>query len=238
MSRVAAIVPARNEAGRVGATVRALRSLEPVDEIVVVDDGSTDATAAEAAEAGARVLRLPRPRGKGTALACGVATTGAEVLLLVDADLGDTAVEARRLLAPVLAGETDVAIARLPRVANPGGLGLVEGLARWGIRRLAGREMARPLSGQRALRREILEAAGGFAPRFGVETALTVDAIRAGYRVVEVPCAMDHARTGRDAAGFLHRARQGRDVALVLASRWARGRPRARGARSTGGRSR
>jgi glycosyltransferase involved in cell wall biosynthesis len=217
---VAAIVPARNEQGRVGATVDALRTIPAVSEIIVVDDASTDETAAEAGRAGARVLRLARNDGKGAALTRGAAATGASVLLLVDADLAESAAAVAVLLEPVLAGTADLVVAAPPREGGPSGFGLVEGFARWGIRRLTGRELARPLSGQRAFRREVLEAAGGFAPRFGAETGLTVDALRAGYRVVEVPCEISHARTGRDPAGFLHRARQGLDVAASLARRW------------------
>jgi len=222
VTRVAAIVPARNEAGRVGATVAALREIPEISEIVVVDDASADATATEAARAGARVIQLERNLGKGGALARGAAAAAADVLLLVDADLEASAAATAALLRPVLDGAADLVIAAPPRLGGPSGFGLVEGVARWGIRRLTGRDLARPLSGQRALRREVLDAAGGFAPRFGAETGLTVDALRAGYRVMEMPCEISHARTGRDAAGFLHRARQGADVAASLARRWRR----------------
>jgi glycosyltransferase involved in cell wall biosynthesis len=222
--KVVAVVPARNESGRVGATVSALRAIPEVGEIVVVDDGSTDATAEEAKRAGARVVRLGRSRGKGNALRQGIATAGAcDVYLLVDADLGYTARALAVLLEPVLAGKMDVAIAAPPRGdEGPSGFGLVESFARWGVRRLAGSVMDRPLSGQRAIRSEVIEAVGGFAPGFGVDAAFTVDALRAGYRVIEVPCEFTHAKTGRDPAGFAHRARQGAEVARALASRWRR----------------
>ena len=72
-ARVAAIVPAKDEAERVAATVTALLSLQDVDVVVVVDDGSTDATASEAADAGALVARHPANRGKAAALETGVA---------------------------------------------------------------------------------------------------------------------------------------------------------------------
>ena len=220
--QVAAVVPAHDESLRIAATVRALRSLPGVDEVVVVDDGSRDATADLAAQAGARVVRLARNQGKGAALAAGAAATTAPVILLADADLEDSAANLDVLLQPLLAGTADVAIAAPSRAGGPSGFGLVEGLAGWGIKRLTGRGMDRPLSGQRALRAEVLRAVGGFAPRFGAETAFTVDALRAGSRVVEVPCDIRHARTGRDPAGFVHRARQGVDVALVIAGRWRR----------------
>ena len=220
---VVAVVPALNEARRVAATVSALRGIEGVGEVIVIDDGSTDATAELAKRAGARVLRLGRPRGKGNALSHGVANAGpADVYLLADADLGDSARALKALLDPVLAGEIDVAIAAPPRGDGPSGFGMVEDFARWGVRKLAGSVMDRPLSGQRAIRREVVEAVGGFAHGFGVDAAFTVDALRAGYRVIEVPCEFSHAKTGRDPAGFAHRARQGLDVARALASRWRR----------------
>ena len=221
---VTAIVPAHNEAGRVAATVRALRSIPEVGEVVVVDDGSTDATGLEASDAGARVIGLVLNKGKGAALDAGTAAASAPVLLLADADLEGSAANLRALLAPVLTDEADVAIAAPPRAGGPSGFGLVEALAGWGIRRLTGRTMDRPLSGQRAVRAEVVRTLGGFAARFGAETALTVDALRAGYRVVEVPCEIRHAATGRDPAGFAHRARQGADVALTLFGRWRRTR--------------
>lgn len=222
MTRVLAVVPARNERGRVGPAVRALAAL--ASEVVVVDDASTDGTAREAEEAGARVVSLPARRGKGGALAAGIAAAqpaGDDVLLFADADLSSAAAGLGVLVAEVAAGRADVAIAAPPREA-PSGFGLVEGFARWGIRRLTGRELSRPLSGQRAVRAGVL-AGADLGSGFGVETALTIDALRAGYRVVEVPVEFTHARTGRTVAGFVHRARQGRDVAAALASRWRAG---------------
>ena len=216
---VCAVVPARNESGRIAATIAALRMIEDVDEIVVVDDGSRDATVTEAERAGARVIRLGRNAGKGAALERGVAATHAGVLLFADADLRSSAANLRGVLRPVVADEADLAIAAPPRDGASSGFGLVEGFARWGIERLGGRRMDRPLSGQRAVRREVVDAARGFARGFGLETAFTIDALRAGYRVIEVPCEITHARTGRDPAGFLHRGKQGVDVARALASR-------------------
>jgi len=219
---VAAIVPARNEAARIGDTVRALRTVTDVTEIIVVDDASDDATADRAKEAGAAVLCLSRRGGKGRALRAGLAKTHAQVVLFIDGDLGSTAAIAHELLEPILNGDADLTIAA-PPPSGASGFGLVEGLSRRGIRSLTGIDMTRPLSGQRAMRRAVL-ARANIAPRFGVETAMTIDALRAGFRVVEIPIAFDHVRTGRDAAGFAHRARQGTDVLLVLLSRL---RPRA-----------
>jgi hypothetical protein len=221
--RVVAVVAARNEAGRVGETVAAIRRIEPVDEVVVVDGASTDGTAEAARAAGARVLVGPRRGGKGRSLDGGLARIRpADVYLLLDADLGETAVEGRVLLDTVLAGRADLAIGVLPRQPGHGGFRLVKGAARRLIRALSGFRASEPLSGQRALTAEALAAVRPLAPGFGVEAAMTVDAVRAGLRVVEVPVAMLHAVTGRDLAGFAHRARQGRDLLRALLPRAAR----------------
>ena len=82
--------------------------------------------------------------------------------------------------------------------------------------------VAAPLSGQRAMRRDVLDAVGDLAGGFGVEVGLTIDAAQAGFRVMEVPVAMRHRETGRDVAGFLHRGRQLVHVARALARRAAR----------------
>jgi Glycosyl transferase family 2 len=228
---VLALVPARDEAERVGATVRALRELPGVAEVLVVSDGSTDATAARALEAGAHCLDLPRSLGKGGAVNAGLAALMGRVaerispepavLLLADADLADTAGRLGRLLDPVLDGDADLAIADLPAQQGAGGFGLAMGLARRGIANATGRRMSEPLSGQRAVRWEALPALLPFAPDFGIEVAMTIDALRAGLRVVEVEVDLRHNPTGKDLPGLLHRARQARAIARELSRRKA-----------------
>ena len=221
-----ALVAARNRADTVGATVAALRGLERVDDVLVVDDGSTDDTAEAALAAGARVLRLPVNRGKGGAVTAGVAATPeVEVYLLVDADVGDGAAAADALLEPVLAGDADLVIGVLPAAGGRAGFGLVRDMARAGIARACGFRPQSPLSGQRAVRAPLLRDLE-LAPRFGLETAFTIDAVRAGARVVEVSVAMDHRHTGRTLAGFAHRARQGRDIVRALWPRLTSSRAR------------
>ncbi len=214
--RVVALVAAKEAAGRVDATVAALVSLASVHDVVVVDDGSTDGTGEEALAAGARVLRLPRNLGKGAALRAGVAATPeADVYLLVDADVGDTATRAATLLEPVVAGEADLAIGVLPAAGKHGGIGLVRDLAATAIRLATGSAVRAPLSGQRAVRAELLRSLP-LAERFGLETAMTIDARRQGARVVELDVAMDHRHRGRSVAGFRHRAGQGADIVRAL----------------------
>jgi hypothetical protein len=230
----AVVVPAKDEAARIAATVTAARSIPGARAVVVVDDGSSDDTSARAAAAGATVVRHPRNRGKGAAMTTGaeqVAMLAAEAgdaawaLLFVDADLEGSAVETAPLVDPVLAGEADMTIAVLPPQRSPGGgRGLVVNLSRQGIERATGWTATQPLSGMRCLTREAFEAARPLARGWGVETGLTIDLLTAGFRVLEVPCELHHRVTGRDWRAQLHRARQYRDVWLALTARRLRRR--------------
>ena len=214
-----ALVPARNEADRIGATVAGLRAIPGVEEVVVVDDGSTDATASEALAAGAVVLRIPHPAGKGRALEGALRRVQTpDVWLFADADLGATASGLEAVLAPVLAGEADLAIATFPP-GQGGGFGMVKRMAARAIRLLAGFEAAEPLSGQRAMTAAALSACRPIARGFGVETAMTIDVVRAGLHVIEVPVPLSHRPTGRGLGGFAHRGRQGLDIVLAIAPR-------------------
>lgn len=226
---VAVLIPAHDEAERIALTVEAARSIPGVTRVVVVDDGSRDETDQAAEKAGAKVVRIWNNVGKGAALEAGaMRVENADVVLLLDADLGPTAEQGARLLAPVLAGETDMAIARFPRPTGKAGFGLVTGLARWGIRRMGGGFAAEaPLSGQRALTRECFQTVRPFSAGYGVEVGMTVRALRAGLRLVEVDTTMAHAASGRDVAGFVHRGRQFVHVAIALA-RLAAEKPPAR----------
>ena len=232
---LAVVIPARDEAARIAATVRSARDIPGVGMVVVVDDGSHDATARLAAEAGAEVIRHPRNRGKAAALQTGAMEVGRleiagglpihRALLFVDADLEATAANTAVLAAPVLAGGADMTIAVLPEQRSPGGgRGRVVRLARTGIARATGWTPTQPLSGMRCLTREAFQAALPLARGWGVETGMTIDLITAGFRVTEVPCDLQHRVTGRDWRSRLHRARQYRDVAMALAVRRARHR--------------
>lgn len=216
LSLISVLIPAYNEEDTIAATVRAVWSVKMVRQVVVVDDGSLDATAAKAAEAGATVIRLPSNRGKGNALNEGIPQLREPIVALLDADLGESASQLELLARPVIAGEADMTIASFPRVRKGGGFGLVKGLARGGIYLLTGLWLQAPLSGQRVLRREVLEAVYPFAEGYGVEVAMTVKAARAGFRILEVPTTMSHRVTGKDWKGFKHRGKQFWHVLLTL----------------------
>jgi glycosyltransferase involved in cell wall biosynthesis len=217
--QVSAIIPAFNEEKTIAGTVAALQVIEKIDEIIVIDDGSQDQTAEMARRAGAITFQLAENCGKGQALEVGCAVSRGEILLLLDADLGDTAKEAVALLEPVLEGEADMSIAVFSLSDGKGGFGLVQGLSRWAIARSGGPRLAQPLSGQRALPRWIWREIG-FDGGFGVETALGIGISRLGYRMVEVPVPMSHRRTSRDWQGMIHRGRQLAHVFLAIVRHW------------------
>lgn len=225
MTDTAVIIPAKDEADRIGATVTAALALPGVDLVVVVDDGSADQTGRVARAAGARVVRHSRNRGKAAAMESGaeaVRLLDGETphhLLFLDADLGETARAASPLIEPVRSGKADMTIAVFVTRVRLGGHGLVVRLSRDGIRRATGFQPAQPLNGQRCITRDAFEAARPLAHGFGVETALTIDLLRKGYRVEEVEVEMAHRATGTDWRAQVHRARQLRDVARALATR-------------------
>ena len=199
------LVAARDEAGRIGAAVSALRSSFPHAEVIVADDGSTDGTADEAEAAGATVLRLRR-RGKGQALSAAERAAAQGRVLLCDADLtGD--------LEPLAGNGADLAIAAFAE-RQGGGFGIAKRAGRLVIRALAGLEAQEPLSGQRAYSQAARAAAFPLAPGFGCEVRGTIDVARAGLRVEEVELPLRHRVTGRDVRGFVHRGRQLLDLLL------------------------
>ena len=235
------MIPAKDEADRIAATVAAVRGIPGVDLVVVVDDGSSDATAELARDAGAEVVRHARNRGKAAAMTTGAdyvarqesvegrdgSGRGARPLLFVDADLEDSAANLGVLVPAVVSGRADMTIATLPpQKTAGGGHGFVVRLARKGIEELTGFVPKQPLSGMRCLTRAAFDAASPLARGWGVEVGLTVDVLLAGLRVEEVPCELHHRVSGSDWRGQVHRARQYRDVALALAQRRARRRMR------------
>ena len=220
MPRAVVLIPAFNEADLIGETVRSALPIPGIDEVVVIDDGSDDETPFVAYDAGARVIQLEDNCGKGAALNRAIAETQADIYLMIDADLGWSAAETGKLLDPIFADQADMSIAIMRAPAgHKGGFGLVTKLAGWGIRKYGGKIVSAPLSGQRAVRRTMVEDIGGLEDGFGVETALTIDALRKGYRVVEVPLPLTHRVTGRNLKGFVHRGRQFRDVWRAIRKR-------------------
>jgi len=224
--KIAALIPAFNEEDYIAQTIRAVASLDSVDEILVIDDGSSDNTSVLAQKT-AKVLRLTSNQGKGAALNHGLKEVRADIYLLLDADLGSSAHLAWELVEPILHDQADMTIARFdiqhsaPQARM--GFGSVRKMASLGVRLLTGTKVHSPLSGQRAIRVAVLDAVGDFFEGFGVEVALTVGALHHGFRLLEVPLAMKHRAYGRGLKGLRHRGRQGIHIIKALWQCYKRG---------------
>ena len=221
--RLAVLVAARNEADKIAATVSALESAFPGAAVWVADDASEDGTSEIAMTLGASVVRRDHVHGKGGNMtACAEAMLSApdlpEIVLLCDADLAESASELGRLVGAVDEGECDLAVAAFARRVG-GGFGVALGFSRWVIRRRCGFLADAPISGQRAMKLEALRAVLPFAPAYGMETGMTIDAVRAGCRVGEYELPLAHRATGKTLRGFVHRFRQMIDFARVYLSR-------------------
>jgi glycosyltransferase involved in cell wall biosynthesis len=212
-----AIVAARNEADRIGATLAALGEALPAAELIVADDASDDATTDVARAHGAAVVSRERSVGKGGNVTAAVAEVidrarepDAPLFLLCDGDLGASAARLTPLLDAVRDGECDLAIAAFRRRLG-GGFGVALSYAARTIERLCGYQAGAPISGQRALTPAAMRACFPFAPGYGMEIGITVDVVRAGLAVREIELDLEHRATGKSLGGFLHRARQLRD---------------------------
>ncbi len=229
---VVAVVPARDEAASIATVVRGLRAEPLVDAVVVVDNGSTDATASEARAAGARVVAEPR-RGYGRACRAGVrAAADAEVIVLLDGDAADDPADLPRVLAPLLAGEADLVVgSRTLGRRDPGSMtrAQVAGnrVATVLMRRLHGVGVT-DLGPMRAIRRDHLMALEMREMTYGWSTEMAAKAMRAGLRYAEVPVSYRRRAGGRSKVGgsLAGGVSAGARIALAIA-RTARWRPEA-----------
>lgn len=200
MTRIAVIIPALNEAGNIRRLVTEVLETIPV-EIIVVDNGSTDATSQEARAAGAQVVYEPR-RGYGYACAAGVAATHeADVLAFLDADYSFLPSELPTILAPILADEADLVLGSrwLGHIA-PGAMPFQQRFGNW----LAARLMTllyglaiTDLGPYRAIRRPLLIALDMREMTYGWPTEMMVKAAKRGVRLVEVPVSFHRRQAGR-----------------------------------------
>jgi glycosyltransferase involved in cell wall biosynthesis len=227
---VRVVLAAHDEADRIEATLQALAQAFPGAPVWVADDGSSDATAQLAREAGATVVRSERVIGKGGAMtgaawaalahanALAASDPHESIFVLCDGDLADSARQLGALVEIIEGGEVELAVAVFARRVG-GGVGLALGFARWAIARRCGLRANAPISGQRALSERALRDVLPFAYGYGMEIGMTIDAVRAGHRVREIELDLSHRPSGRTLAGFLHRARQLLDFALVYVAR-------------------
>lgn len=171
---VAVIIPAFNEERTVARVIRAARNSPGISQIIVVNDGSTDRTAAIAEKAGAKVIDLSANMGKGAAVATGVEAATAEIILLLDADLvGLRPSHIHALLQPLLQDEADMTVGVFTDGRKVTDLS---------------QRLTPFLSGQRAVKKEILEAITDLkSSGFGMEVSLSRFAKQENLRVFYIP---------------------------------------------------
>jgi glycosyltransferase involved in cell wall biosynthesis len=190
-SSVSIVIPALNEEASIGGVVATLRGAAPWLEILVIDDGSTDATANRAEAAGATVIRHPYNKGNGAAVKSGIRRAAGEYVLVLDADGQHPPEDALRIVARL--GEYDLVIgARADETqataARRAGNALLNDVASF----LTGRSIPDLTSGFRGARRECLREFLHLLPNgFSTPTTTTLAFMKAGYSVAFEPI---HAR--------------------------------------------
>lgn len=185
-----AVIPAKDAAGTVGDVVRGLRRVLPELEVLVVDDGSGDETAARARDAGARVERHAVNRGKGAALQTGfdaAVAAGADAVLALDADGQHDPACAPALLAALERADVVVGSRNADRRGMPWLRKATNDVTSWWVSRLAGQRIEDSQSGYRAIRADVIRRVRPRSTRFEYESEFLVAAARAGFRVGSAP---------------------------------------------------
>ena len=210
---VSIIIPAYNEEGKIKDTLLGIVNINEINEIIVVDDGSSDKTTdvAKSVESEKiKVFKLEKNRGKGYALNYGldIAMKNADIIGFLDGDLGSSSSETIKLIEPVINNEVDVTIAKFPPAKKKGGMGFVKRLAKESVFEITGVELDATISGQRIFKKEVLEKFSEIPYGYGVEVGMTIDILKHGYTIKEILVNMTHSETGRDLKGFIHRGKQ------------------------------
>lgn len=194
------IIPALNEAGNIGKLVREVQVIAPV-EVIVVDNNSTDSTAEEAGEAGAKVV-IESQRGYGYACAAGVAATqDADVLVFMDGDYSFLPADLPLLLSPIFEGRADLVLgSRELGLMAPGAMPPHQRFGNWLVSRLMNALYGlsiTDLGPYRAIRRQLLIELNMQEMTYGWPTEMIVKSARRGARIVEVPVSYHTRRFGR-----------------------------------------
>ncbi|MFU2192650.1 MAG: Glucosyl-3-phosphoglycerate synthase [Firmicutes bacterium ADurb.Bin419] len=180
---VSVIIPAYNEEKTVANVIKTVKSLNYIDEIIVVNDGSVDSTEQTAKEAGATVLSHTKNRGKGAAIKTGFKNSKGDIVLFLDADLQELVPnQVDKMIRPILNGETDVIKTKFKREA-----GRVTELTAKPLLNFFFPEIKfeQPLSGQFAAKRSFLKSIQ-LEDDYGVDVGIVLDADVMGVRVKEV----------------------------------------------------
>jgi glycosyltransferase involved in cell wall biosynthesis len=191
---VCALIPALNEENTIGRVVAEVRP--HVQEVLVVDDGSTDTTSARAREAGGRVIRHEGNRGKGRAVRTGVSAILGESfthVLLLDGDFQHSPADVPKLLAAARSG-SDFVIGERPfdRDAMPRARYYSNTIGSAILSRFIGASVADSQSGFRLIATDLLRRVTLTARGYEVETEMLIKLARAGARIARVPVRLSY----------------------------------------------
>jgi len=209
---VSVIIAAHQEGENLGKVLAGVKQALPdLEQLLVVDDGSTDATAQVASEMGAQVIRHPQKMGKGAAIRTGLKTATCDLIVFLDADGQDPPEELPRLIIPLLENRADLvngskfmgecragAISGLNRLGNLFMSGLINLLFR--------ADITDSQSGFRAFRRDKIKDFKLQATEYEIETEMLIQALKNRLRVLEIPVVRDKRWSGK--TGF-NRIRNG-----------------------------
>lgn len=211
ITRILAIIPAYNEAGSIGRTVREILAVQAGLVPLVIDDGSGDDTRGEALRAGASVISLPFNLGIGGAVQTGYRYAlehGFDIAVQIDGDGQHDPAYLDVLLRPVIGGDADMSIGSRFLGGKEGfrssftrriGIGFFRGL----IRCLTGFEPTDPTSGFRACNKRLIALFSGYYPSDFPEPEAVVVARRIGARILDVPVVMRPREAGKSSIGKL-----------------------------------
>lgn len=210
------IIPAYNEQFRILHTLKGLRGIDGINEIIVVDDGSTDLTYQLLKDLkDITLIHIEKNKGKGNAVKSALNHVNSSLVAILDADLCESSSEVGRLIEYIKPGEKMIIIGRLPTPRKKGGFGIVRKVSESGFYALTSRRVGSLLSGQRILPLCFLKSID-IPDGFAFEFKITLEGVRQGFELFEVPVNMRHRETGRDYKGFIHRGKQCIDILKII----------------------
>ncbi len=225
--KIVIAIPVYNEEDKIVDTIKGIESAGFRESIVIINDGSTDNTLKCLDELKIPYIDLKKNRGKGYGMGLAIKDLDYDILVFLDGDLGTSSCEVKSLIDPILDGQGDISIAKFKSAKEltdkKGGFGLVKNLAKGGVKFFTGTEIDTSLSGQRAYTKESLEAISYIPNNYGIEIAMTIQTLKAGFEIIEIPVNMTHRFTERNIKGFIHRGKQFKDILWTLVKMYFKG---------------